>query len=105
MSSSEDMAACECRNGAGYPVIGQRSNINGSVDNSTNKALPWVVLIAVLASLALMGVLMMPMVIDAKVRAAVAPAEAKSELAMKTAYTAKDQIDFAIAKAKAKEGK
>lgn len=43
-----------------------------------------------------------PQIIQARIEAAAAPARAQSELAMKTAYTAKDQVDTTIAKAKAR---
>lgn len=104
MSTPEDMAACQCRNTAGYPSMFAQPGgaITGSyMDNSRGKndALPWVVLSCVLGAMALMGVLLMPGLIDAKVKGNAATCD----LALKTAYTAKDQVDYEIAKRKVQE--
>lgn len=45
-----------------------------------------------------------PQLIQARIDAGAADANSKSELAMKTAYTAKDQVDVFVSRAKAKEG-
>lgn len=108
MSLPEDMAACECRNAAGYPTMLAQpgSAITGSyMDNSRGKndALPWVVLSCILGSMSLMGVLLMPIVIDAKVRAGVARAEVLAEQARKDSAIAKDMVDIDRAKRKAIE--
>ena len=109
MSTPKDMAECEMRNGEGYPFMCAHPGAaitSSSIDAShgKNEKLPWVAFSWFLSGAALMGVVMMPMVIESKVRAGSAKAEANSELALKTAYTAKDQIDVWISRQKAKEG-
>lgn len=104
MSTPADMRDCERRNAAGFPYICAEPGgavTHASIDYSRGKndALPWVVLSCVLGAMALMGVLLMPGLIDAKVRANAATCD----LALKTAYTAKDQLDYEIAKRKAQE--
>lgn len=80
----------------GAPV---NAKVDNSTDNSVNKPLPWIVLACILGSMSLMGVIFMPIVIDAKIRGA----QATCDLALKTAYTAKDTVDVSLAKAKAQE--
>lgn len=104
MSTPLDMAQCQCRTVDGYPMMLAQpgSAITGSnIDASRGKndALPWVVLSCILGAMALMGVLLMPALMDAKVRANAATCE----LALKAASTAKDQVDYEIAKRKAQE--
>lgn len=100
MSLPQDMADSQVRNEFGFNA-GNGNAIHAPVDNSVNKPLPWIVLACILGSMSLMGVILMPGLIDAKVKANAATCE----LALKTAYTAKDQVDVAIAKAKARESK
>lgn len=122
MSMPRDMAESELRdhwgNPISYPMTRPVANVSDTrapttthIDQSTGKndKLPWVALIGLMSGGALVAVLLLawfvPIMIDAKVRAAVAPADAKSELALKNAYTAKDTVDVFIARAKAKEPK
>lgn len=95
----------EHRNDAGYPLLwgDNRGNFHSSSsdDHSVNKPLPWIVLGCILASLALMGVIMMPMIIDAKVKAGSAKCEAVADLARGDAAVAKDWVDQQAAKMKA----
>lgn len=104
MSTPADMRDCECRNAAGFPIMTAHPGaaITGSyldASRGKNDALPWVVLSCILSAMALMGVLLMPSLIDAKVRANAATCD----LALKAASTAKDQVDYEIAKRKAQE--
>lgn len=54
---NEDMDDCEYRNEFGRPgtmvSAGQGAAVHAPVDNSVNKSMPWIVLVAILASAAL----------------------------------------------------
>ena len=108
MSTPADMRECECRNAAGFPIMTAHPGaaITGSyldASRGKNDALPWVVLSCILGAMSLMGVLLMPSLIDAKVRAGVARAEALAEQARKDSSIAKDMVDIDRAKRKAIE--
>lgn len=100
MSKREDMADCQYRNEFGLHAGGS-SAIHAPIDNSTNKPLPWIVVACIIGSMALMGVILMPMIIDAKVRAGSAKCEAVADLARTDAAVAKDTVDQWAAKQKA----
>ena len=93
----------EARNRHGYPLLrsGNRSPLTAKITDNSNRPLPWIALTCILSSLSLMGVLMMPMVMDAKVKAGSAKCEAVADLARTDAAVAKDTVDQWAAKQKA----
>jgi hypothetical protein len=53
MSEPQDMVDCELRNEFGRPMVYSAAGaaVHSNIDNSVNKALPWIVGLAVLATL------------------------------------------------------
>ncbi len=126
MNSPVDMIESERRNKAGYPDLSHgpmtrpRARVEcapgGAItgntlyqgtDNSTNKALPWIAFSWFLSGGAIIGLIIWsivaPSLIDSRVEARVAKAEALAELARKEASVAKDVVDLEVQRRKARE--
>lgn len=91
-------------NGGGTPLT---ADVDNSHSGNVNHHLPWLVMIAVLASAALMGVIVIlwkgPQYTEAVAKGESARATVLAERAMKEASTAKDMVDIERAKVKAYE--
>ncbi len=91
----------EARNEYGLPVTANvpanRGNFHQAVDNSVNKALPWVAFAWGLAFLAIGMIVVIltvaPAYIDAKIAAGVAPAMATAQAAKEHARVALDKVE------------
>jgi hypothetical protein len=89
------------RNEYGLPVTANvpdnRGNFHQAVDNSQNKALPWVAFSWFLSGGALIGLLVMaillPQVMDAKIKAGVAASEERARTAETNARVALDKVE------------
>jgi len=89
------------RNEYGMPVTANvpanRGNFHQSVDQSVNKALPWVVFSWFLSGGSIIGpvlmALLLPQIIDAKVKAGVAASEERARTAEVNARIALDKVE------------
>lgn len=120
-----DMLECEDRNEYGYhsvnsPTTRPSATVNAGsapsqtkidqqtkIDNSVNKALPWIAFSWFLSGGAVIGLIIWsivaPSLIDSRIEARVAKAEAVAELARRDAAIAKDMMDVERAKRIARE--
>lgn len=91
----------DSRNEFGYPAANihahERAYQNTTVDQSVNKALPWVAFSWFLAGAALIGVLLlallMPQIMDAKIKAGVAASEERARTADVNSRIALDKVE------------
>jgi ABC-type phosphate/phosphonate transport system substrate-binding protein len=91
----------DLRNEYGMPVSAHvpdnRGNFHQAVDNSQNKALPWIAFSWFLSGAALIGVMLMavlmPQMMDAKVKAGVAASEERARTSDVNARIALDKVE------------